>query len=454
VIRKGKGGEAPGVAEPVGSGLPGALPHHESPITHHGSWYAASVQMPLPLPALQGMERADVCILGAGITGLSTAIELAEAGYSVIVLEAEHVGWGASGRSGGQAIFGYGCEMATLVAQVGADDGRRLFDWSIEGLRLIRDRCAKYGIRCDWRSGHAHVPIKPRQVAELQHAQRELAEQFGYPVEWWDRERVRAEVASDRYLGALFDPRSGHLHPLKYTLGLARAARALGVRIFERSKVLSLQRGGKPRLRTAQGEVECEFAVLAGNAYVRGIAPELDRRIMPVGTYIGATETLGEARAGALIRNGMAVADVNWALDYFRLSTDHRLLFGGRASYSTLPPPNLRRTMTRRMRRVFPQLADVELEYAWGGYVDISMNRAPDWGRIGGNIYFAQGFSGHGINTTGLAARVLAEAIRGQAERLDVYERIRHRAFPGGRMLRTPLLVAAMSWYKLRDALF
>jgi gamma-glutamylputrescine oxidase len=421
---------------------------------HANSWYATSVP-PFPAQAsLAGAERADVCILGAGITGLSTAIELAEAGYRVIVLEAERVGWGASGRSGGQAIFGFACEQAKLVGLVGKDDARKLFDWSLEGLRLLRERCSTYGIDCDWRSGHAHVPIKPRQVAELAHWQRDLLENYGYTLEWWERDRLREVLATERYLGALVDTNSGHLHPLKYTQGLARAALSLGVRIFENSKVTALARGGKPIFRTERGEVHCDFAVLAGNAYVHGIAPELERTIMPVGTYIGATEPLGAERAKALIKNDMAVADVNWALDYFRLSADHRLLFGGRASYSTLPPPHLAGVLRRRMTRVFPQLAGVEFDYVWGGFVDISRNRAPHWGRLGSNVYFAQGFSGHGIAATGLAGRVLAEAIRGQSERLDVFTKIPHRPFPGGRTLRTPLLVAAMAWYKLRDAVF
>ncbi|RZA28231.1 MAG: FAD-binding oxidoreductase, partial [Lysobacteraceae bacterium] len=220
------------------------------------------------------------------------------------------------------------------------------------------------------------------------------------------------------------------------------------------SKVESLARGPRPVFRTAQGEVHCDFAVLAGNALLHGIAPELESRIMPVGTYIGATVPLGEERAAALIGNDMAVADTNWALDYFRRSRDHRLLFGGRASYSTLPPPNLRGTMTRRMRRVFPQLADVRFEYVWGGYIDISLNRAPHFGRLGSNLYFAQGFSGHGVIATGLAGKLVSESIRGQSERLDLFARIRHLPFPGGRALRTPMLVAAMAWYKLRDALW
>lgn len=421
---------------------------------HVESWYAASVPEFPAQPALHGALSADVCILGAGITGLSTAIELAEAGYSVIVLEAQRVGWGASGRSGGQAIFGFGCDQSKLTAEVGLQTSRRMFDWSIEGLDLIKSRCLKYGIDCDWRYGHAHVPVKARQIAELKHWQHDLAENFDYPLPWWDRERLQEIMPNARYLGALFDARSGHLHPLKYTQGLAKAALSLGVKIFEHSSVTQLLRDAKPVFKTAHGAVSCDFAVLAGNAYVRGIAPELDDKIMPVGTYIGATEVLGESRARKLIGNGMAVADVNWALDYFRLSSDHRLLFGGRASYSTLPPPNLSSTLRRRMTRVFPELAKVKMDYVWGGYVDISLNRAPHWGRLGSNVYFAQGFSGHGIAATGLAGRIIGEAVRGQAERLDAFERISHRNFPGGRTLRTPMLVAAMAWFKLRDALF
>lgn len=421
---------------------------------HVDSWYAASATEFPAQPELQGTHSADVCILGAGITGLSTAIELAEAGFSVIVLEAHRVAWGASGRSGGQAIFGFGCDQSKITAEVGLATSQKMFDWSIEGIDLIKQRCTKYGIDCDWRDLHAHVPIKPRHVAELKAWQQDLAENFDYCLQWWDQQQLQAVMPNSRYLGALVDPRSGHLHPLKYTRGLAKAALSLGVRIFEQSHVTRLVRDAKPVFKTRHGEVRCDFAVLAGNAYVHGIAPELDDKIMPVGTYIGATEVLGEQRAQQLIANNMAVADVNWALDYFRLSSDHRLLFGGRASYSTLPPPNLSGTLRRRMIRVFPSLSEVKMDYVWGGYVDISLNRAPHWGRLTGNIYFAQGFSGHGIAATGLAGRIISEAIRGQAGRLDAFAGISHRNFPGGRALRTPLLVAAMAWFKLRDALF
>jgi gamma-glutamylputrescine oxidase len=425
-----------------------------SPSAHVDSWYARSATPAPAHPRLEGRHTADVVILGAGLTGLSAALELAQAGLDVVVVEARRVGWGASGRNGGQVIFGYGCDQAKIAALVGMESSRRLFDWSLEGVQLVRERIATHAIDAHWRDGHAHVAIKPRHVDELQAWQRDLADHYGYGVQWWDRDQLQAQLPSPRYIGALYDPRSGHLHPLNYTLGLARAAVAAGVRIFEQSPVLSLERGARPRLRTADGEVQGDFCVLAGNALVHGIAPELDDKIMPVGTYVGATAPLGEERARSLIRNDMAVADINWALDYFRLSADHRLLFGGRASYSTLPPPNLPGTMARRMARVFPQLKGVAFDSVWGGLIDISLNRAPHWGRLGGNVYFAQGFSGHGVAATGLAGRVLAEAIRGQAGRLDAFAGIPHRNFPGGRALRTPMLVAAMAWFKLRDALW
>jgi gamma-glutamylputrescine oxidase len=418
------------------------------------SWYAASVGEAPARPPLQGDLRADVAILGAGYTGLSAAIELAQAGLSVVVLEAERAGWGASGRNGGQVIFGYSCGEEKLESLVGAAGAKALFDWSCEGVRLLHERRARFAIDCDWRDGHAHVALHARHERELRGWQSVLAERYGYPLEWWDRERLRGVLASPRYVGGLYDAASGHLHPLKYVRGLAHAAESLGVRILEGSKVESLRRGAKPVLATAHGRVAADFVVLAGNAIVRGVAPELDPYVMPVGTYIAATAPLGAERIASLIGNGMAAADINWALDYFRPSADHRLLFGGRASYSTYAPPNLAWVMRRRLARVFPQVADVPFEYLWGGLIDISLNRAPHFGRLGDNVYFAQGFSGHGVAATGLAGRVIAEAIRGQAQRLDAFARVPHRPFPGGRALRMPLLVAAMAWYKLRDALW
>jgi gamma-glutamylputrescine oxidase len=312
------------------------------PQAHIPSWYSASAHPAPEHPPLRGSERADVVVLGGGICGLSTAIELAERGYSVVVLEGERVGWGASGRSGGQAIFGYGCEMGKIASQIGIDDARKLFDWSVEGVDLIAERCRRYAIDCDLRPGHAHAAIKPRQVDELKHWQEDLIENYGYTgTELWDRARLQQTLATERYAALLYDPRSAHIHPLNYTLGLARAAVSLGVRIFEGSRVTRIVEGSEVVFRSDGGEVRARFGVLAGNAWLSGLVPQLEDRIMPVGTYICASQPLGAERAQALIRNGMAVADINFVLDYFRLSSDHRMLFGGRVSYSGIDPPAL-----------------------------------------------------------------------------------------------------------------
>jgi gamma-glutamylputrescine oxidase len=398
---------------------------------------------------------ADVCVVGGGIAGCSTALNLAERGYRVVLLEGKRVGWGASGRSGGQAIFGFAAGQDTLIAQVGREMARRMFDVSVEALDVLKSRVARHGIDCDLNWGQMHVAIKPRHVTELQAWREELERDYGYASpRWLDRRELREILATERYLGGLLDPRSGHLHPLNYTLGLARAAEAAGVRIFEGSQVTRLDHGDTVTVSTDAGTVRARYVALCCNAYVdEAISARLRARIMPVGTYIVATEPLGEARMKALIRDNVAVTDINWVLDYFRRSADHRLLFGGRVSYSGLDPLNTERATRARMLKVFPQLADVEVAYSWGGYVDITMSRAPDFGRLAPNAYYLQGFSGHGIALTGMAGQLVAEAIAGQAERFDMFTRLEHRDFPGGRALRTPALVLAMLWFRMKDLL-
>jgi gamma-glutamylputrescine oxidase len=421
---------------------------------HIRSWYAASANPAPRREALQGEATADVCVVGGGIAGCSTALHLAERGYQVVLLEGRRVAWGASGRSGGQAIFGFAAGQDKLIAQVGRDDARRMFDVSAEALDLLKERVARHAIDCDLHWGQMHVAIKPRHETELQAWQEELARDYGYTsLRWLGRDEVRGLLATERYRGGLYDTRSGHLHPLNYTLGLAAAAEAAGVRICEDSEVTRLEQGDTVVVHTAGGHVRAKHVALCCNAYVDQLSPKLRARIMPVGTYIVATEPLGSTRIAALMRENIGVTDVNWVLDYFRRSSDHRLLFGGRVSYSGLDPLNTERATRARMVKVFPQLADVQIEYAWGGYVDITMSRAPDFGRLAPNVYYLQGFSGHGIALTGMAGKLVAEAIAGQAERFDLFTKLEHRDFPGGRALRTPALVLAMLWFRLKDLL-
>jgi gamma-glutamylputrescine oxidase len=422
---------------------------------HVRSYYAASAHAAPLRESLKGDVAADVCVIGGGIAGCSTALHLAERGYSVVLLEGKRVAWGASGRSGGQALFGFAAGQDKLVAQVGKDAARRMFDISVEALDLLKARVARHAIDCDLNWGQMHVAIKPRHEAELKAWREELAGDYDYASpRWLDRDETRAMLATDRYIGGLLDPRSGHLHPLNYTLGLARAAEAAGARIFEGSQVVRLDHGDTVTVATDGGTVRAKHIALCCNAYVdEKISAKLRARIMPVGTYIVATEPLGAVRMQALMRDNVGVTDINWVLDYFRRSADHRLLFGGRVSYSGLDPLNTERATRARMLKVFPQLADVKIEYSWGGYVDITMSRAPDFGRLAPNVYYLQGFSGHGIALTGMAGKLVAEAIAGQAERFDLFPKLEHRDFPGGAALRTPALVLAMLWFRLKDLL-
>ena len=420
------------------------------------SYYAASSPETAlaPRPPLTGECRVDVAVVGAGVAGCSAALHFAQRGYDVAVLEAHRVGFGASGRSGGQLIFGLAVGQKSLIAQVGREHARRLFAMSVEALDLTQSLIRDHGIACDYRPNHVHVATKPRHLEELRGWERELHDEYDYPsARLLDRAELAEHVRSERYFGGLIDSRSGHLHPLKYTQGLARAAEAAGARIFEQTTALGFAEGGEVTVHTERGRVRCRHLVLCANAYIGMLSPRLARRILGVGTYIIATRPMAEARARALLPSDAAIADLNWILDYFRLSADRRLLFGGRVSYSALQPPRLAESMHRRLARIFPQAADLEVEYAWGGYLDITMSRAPDFGRLAPNIFYLQGFSGHGMSLTALAGKLVAEAVSGTAERFDVFARLPHRDFPGGALLRRPSLVLAMLYYRVKDLL-
>lgn len=421
---------------------------------HVASYYAASANPSPPRPSLAGESTADVCVIGGGIAGCAAALELAERGHRVVLLEARRIGFGASGRSGGQAIHGFGTSQAKLVELGGRETSRAMWDLSIEALCWMRGRVERHAIECDLHWGHVHVALKERQRRELLEHREELETQYDYPsLRFLEREELRSWLATERYVAGLYDSGSAHLHPLNYTLGLAAAAEAAGATLCEASAVETIEPGPVVRVHTRAGCVRARHVVLARGGYFAGMHAAHDWNVMPVGTYVVATEPLGEERARALIRDNVAVADVNFVLDYFRLSADHRLLFGGRVSYSGIDEHDTGRATHARMLKVFPQLADVKLDYVWGGYVDITMNRAPDFGRVGDNVYYLQGFSGHGIALAGMAGRLAAEAIDGQSSRFDVFGRIRHRVFPGGRLLRTPALVLAMLWFRMRDLL-
>jgi gamma-glutamylputrescine oxidase len=421
------------------------------------SYYEASAQRERLGEPLAGDITADVVVVGAGYAGLSAAIELAKRGYRVVVLEADRICSGASGRNGGQAIVGYASGQEPFEQQLGKADARRAWDMSVESMALIDQRIAEFQIDCDHVSGYLYVADSPRKARALEADMQAMERDYGLQVDFAHGADVQRHIQSPRYCASAYENRSGHLHPLKFGLGLARAARSLGVQIFERSAVVDIQRGRTLKAITAMGTVTAPWGVLAGNCtlgeYGPRVAPELTPRIMPVGTYIIGTAPLNAAQCAQLIPSNAAVCDNNFVLDYFRFSADRRLLFGGRVSYSTRTPAQLGQVMAQRMTMVFPTLKGAAVDYVWGGFVDISMNRAPDFGRLGDNLYYLQGFSGHGVALTGLAGKVVAEAVAGQAERFDVFARLQHRKFPGGSLLRTPSLVLGMAYHQLKDLL-
>jgi gamma-glutamylputrescine oxidase len=431
-------------------------------LTRHSYYAATAPHAPAHASLPAGEHACDVAVVGGGLAGLSAAIELRQRGFEVTLLEAASVGHGASGRNGGQAIYGLACDITTIEDQLGRDAAAQVFAMSIEALDLMRERIARFGIDCDARDGYLGVAMNARKAHALRDEVELLAARYDYRLTWIESRDLPRWIASPRYVAAAHDPRSIHLHPLKYSRGLARVASSLGVALHEQTSVQALSRHADGvQLRTDGGALlRARHVLLAGNVYLQAVspavAPSLSARIMPVGTYIVCSQPLAPELAASLIPCGAGVCDNNFVLDYFRTTPDQRMLYGGRVSYSTRTPTNLRGSMARRMQATFPQLKGVQAEYAWGGFVDVSMSRAPDFGRLPGfdsRVYYLQGFSGHGLALTGLAGRLVAEAIAGDASRFDVFARLKHLPFPGGAALRTPTLVLGMAYARLRDLL-
>lgn len=419
---------------------------------HPDSWYAASANPAPAHPRLEGEVKADVCVVGGGLTGLSAALHLAERGYSVALIEAERIGWGASGRNGGQICTGFSKGMEVVEERIGMEAARVCWNLAEEAKTLIRERVERHNIDCALKWGYLHAATKPSSMDDLRQYQDSLAS-YGYEdTKLLDRYALMERLKSPVYHGALWEGGAGHFHTLNYALGLAGAALEAGVAIYEDSPVERIATGPQPAAYTADGAVRAKHMVLAGNAYLGPVSRPLYRRIMPVASYVLTTEPLGEKGAQATIPGDDAVSDTNFIVDYFRLTEDRRMLFGGRASYSQIRPRDLFAFMRPRLLKVFPQLADVRLDYCWEGNIGITVDRMPDIGRLDGEVWYAQGYSGHGVALSGMYGKIIAEAIAGQAERFDLMARFRHPPFPGGK-LRTPLLVLAMLWYRMRDAL-
>jgi len=426
-----------------------------SPSAHTDSYYAASA-LPCPeFPTLNQDAEADVCIIGGGYTGLSSALHLAKKGLNAVVLEAEKVGWGASGRNGGHVGTGQRVSQSALEKKHGLETARQLWGLGLEAVDLVRQLIADYDINCDLKEGILHVAAKKSHVEYLKQETEVLRSVYGYEkISFIDKGELDHMVgAGGKYFAAQLDQSSLHLHPLKYAHGLAAAAKEAGARIFENSKVLGYEKGSTLTVRTARGNVKAKTIILACNGYLKKLAPEIAGCIMPINNFVLATEPLPEQLARELIRDDVAVQDSLFVINYWKLSADNRLVFGGGENYTSKFPNDIKSFVRKYMLRVYPQLESTAIDYAWGGTLAITLNRMPSFGTLDSNIYHAHGYSGHGIPTATLAGKVLADAIAGDAAKFNLIADLPSPRFPGGTLFRWPGLVAGMLFYSLMDKL-
>jgi gamma-glutamylputrescine oxidase len=420
---------------------------------HTSSYYAATVNEVTDYPELTGSHDTDVCVVGGGFTGVATALTLAERGYRVAIVEANRIGWGASGRNGGQLINGIS-GLGKVAKANGADVDDLLWELGWRGHSIVRERIEKYGIQCDFKEGFVEVALKERQVADLEaYAADRERRNWPYRYELWSREETQERLGTEAYVGGFACYRDGHLHPLNLCVGEARAAASLGVTIFEQSPVTGIVHGDRPVVKTERGEIRADAVVLAGNAYGKLEPKHLSNLVFPAGSYIIATEPLSEETVQRINPRDVAVCDVNEVVDYYRLSADRRLLYGGACNYSGREPRSIEAYIRPRMMKVYPELADKRIEFQWGGKIGIVLNRVPAVGRIHGNVYYCQGYSGHGVNATHVMGEVMADAICGTLETFDLFANIRHFRIPGSQWLGNQIIALGMLYYKLKDRL-
>lgn len=420
--------------------------------TYPDSWYAATSDIPSERPPLQGAARADVCVVGAGYTGLSAALHLAQSGFNVVVLEAHRAGFGASGRNGGQLGWGQRVEQPYLEKMLGMERARNLWALGQEATALVKSLVADHDIDCYLRPGIAWAGESTGEVDELHAHAAHMSQHYGYDMDVLDKDGLHSFCPSPAYIGGIMNWDAGHLHPLRYALGLASAAEAQGVQLFERSPVERIEQGARVKVHTSGGVVDADHLILACNGYLGTLDHSVARRVMPINNFVAATAPLGDEAARVLAQD-IAVADSRFVVNYFRLSHDKRLLFGGGESYGYRFPTDIPGLVRKQMVQIFPHLTDVPIDYAWGGTLGITMKRLPYLSRVAPNVLSASGYSGHGVGTATHAGKLMADAIGGQAKGFDTMAAIPSTPFPGGPRLRSPLLVLAMTWYALRDRL-
>ncbi len=423
------------------------------PSRHVDAYYAATANRALEFPALRGSEEADVCVIGGGFTGLSSALHLAERGYRVVLLEAERIGWGASGRNGGQCTVGQRQGQEELEARFGAGEARRLWDLGVEAVDTVKSLIQRHSIDCDLKRGNLQAALKRSDAEHYRAHADHMSGRYGLDCRFVEGEELARLSGTGVFRGGVVEYASAHLHPLNYALGLAAAAQSLGVRLFEGSRVTGYDRAKPTRVTTAAGEVRAPFVVLGCNGYLGRLEPRVAGRIMPINNFVVATEPLSAERRQRLNPEDLCMYDAKFVVNYWKLSGDGRMLFGGGENYTRRFPRDIRRFVRKYLLRVYPDLEDARLDYGWGGTLAVTMNRLPCFGRLDPDVYYAMGFSGHGVQMATLAGKLIAEAVAGQAERFDVMARIPSPPFPGGTLLRWPGLVLGMLYHALLDRL-
>lgn len=425
-------------------------------VEHTTSYYAATQNVADRYLMLQGEHDTEVCVIGAGFSGVSAALHLVEQGFKVILLEAQRVGWGASGRNGGQWAGFFNCDMAGVEKMVGLDDAKKLWAMSEEALAIVKQRVEQYEIDCDYKdSGLFMAAYNKTHIRHMKDNMLE-AERYGYDqLQMVEEKDLPDYVDCPHYIGGQYDHYAGHVQPLNLVCGQAKVAQGLGVQVFEDSEVTEIKTGKRPQAETAHGRVNADYLIVCGNGYLATgkTAPKISRKILPVNSYILATEPLPEAVHKKLLPRDSSVFDFRYLLDYYRLSADKRLLFGGGARYSGTDPEDITAWRLPKMLKTFPQLKPFKIDYAWGGTMGFTYSRMPAMGRVSDNVFYAQGYSGHGVALAHLGGRLVAEAVAGTAERFDVFARIKHLPFPGGKVLRVPMVFMGAMYYSLMDAL-
>ena len=419
------------------------------------SYYEATTKLLPRFPSLKQDSTCDVCVVGGGYTGLSTALSLSEKGYHVILLEAHRVAFGASGRNGGQVCSGQRWDVTELKKSFGLEKTKMLWDIGEAAKKEVRDRIAKHNINCDYAPGIIHAELRKKSLPGCMAEVSQLKSDHAYDeINYLDQKSIQSILGTDKYVGGSLDMGAGHLHPLKFGIGLARAAQESGVKIFEESRVRKIEKGTFVKIETENKKIiTANFLVLGCNGYIGDLEPEIASHVMPINNFIAVTEPLGKQKAESLIKRNLAVADSKFVVNYYRLTPDFRLLFGGGENYTYSFPKNISDKVRAAMIDIYPQLIGTKIDYSWGGTLAVTMNRLPDFRRINSNIFSASGYSGQGVAMATMAGRVISEVIIGQSEKFDILSNLPTVKFPGGTIFRWPLMAPAMLWYSTRDRL-